>query len=55
VLFDRFSELVELAHSVATSCPCTDGCPGCIMLSRRPDGNDDLSKAGALALLESLR
>lgn len=55
VLFDRFGELVELAHSVVTSCPCADGCPGCVMLSRRPDGNDDLSKAGAVALLESLR
>lgn len=54
VLFDRFGELVDLANSVVTSCECADGCPGCVMLSRRPDGNDNLSKVGAIALLESL-
>ncbi len=32
-----------------------DGCPSCVMLSRRPDGNKGLSKSGAIAVLESLR
>lgn len=54
VLHQRFDELVDLARSVVVSCPCSSGCPSCVMLSRRPDGNRDLSKEGARLLLESL-
>lgn len=54
-LFNRFGELVALAYEVVATCPCDDGCPSCVMLSRRPDGNSGLSKSGALALLEHLR
>jgi DEAD/DEAH box helicase domain-containing protein len=51
-LFDRMGELFRLAHDVVTSCPCEAGCPSCVMLSRRPDGNQELSKAGAVRLLD---
>lgn len=53
--FDRLDELTELAQQVVASCTCDTGCPSCVMLSRRPDGNKDLSKAGAVLLLGSLR
>lgn len=54
VLHDRFDELAALARRVIESCPCDHGCPGCVMLGRRPDGNRNLSKTGALLLLASL-
>lgn len=53
-LFDRFGELAQLAHEVVVTCPCEDGCPSCVMLARRPDGNANLSKTGALSVLEHL-
>lgn len=53
--FDRFGEILSLAHEVVATCPCDAGCPSCVMLSRRPDGNAGLSKAGALAIIEALR
>lgn len=54
-LYDRFQELAALAHQVVATCECDSGCPGCVMLSRRPDGNRDLSKAGAATLLAALQ
>jgi DEAD/DEAH box helicase domain-containing protein len=54
VLYERFGDLVELAHEVVATCPCADGCPSCVMLARRPDGNSDLSKSGALDLIDRL-
>jgi DEAD/DEAH box helicase domain-containing protein len=53
--FDRLDELISLAAEVVASCTCDTGCPSCVMLSRRPDGNKDLSKAGAILLLQSMR
>lgn len=53
-VFTRFDELVRLAHEVVTTCGCESGCPSCVMLSRRPDGNRGLSKPGAIAILRSL-
>lgn len=55
VLFHRIDDLTELALEVVGTCPCASGCPGCIMLSRRPDGNKGLSKSGALSLLTQIR
>jgi DEAD/DEAH box helicase domain-containing protein len=54
-IFDRFAEVVALAHDVVATCPCATGCPSCVMLTRRPDSNVGLSKAGALTLLSALR
>jgi DEAD/DEAH box helicase domain-containing protein len=53
-VFTRFDELVRLAYEVVTTCACESGCPSCVMLSRRPDGNRGLSKPGAIAILSSL-
>lgn len=53
-LFERFPELVRLARNVVETCPCESGCPACVMLARRPDGNANLSKAGGLVILEQL-
>lgn len=53
-LFTRFDELVRLARKVIETCTCKSGCPACVMLARRPDGNANLSKAGGLAILERL-
>jgi len=50
-VFDRFDEVVSLAIDTVRACPCEKGCPGCIVLSRRPDGNDGLSKRGAELIL----
>ena len=54
-IFDRFAEVVALAHDVVATCPCATGCPSCVMLTRRPDSNVGLSKVGALTLLSALR
>ena len=53
-LFYRFDELRTLALEVVGSCDCVSGCPSCIMLSRRPDGNQGLSKAGAISILSAM-
>lgn len=50
--FDRFAEVVELSHAIVTGCSCSDGCPSCIMLGRKP--NDGLSKAGAISILAAM-
>lgn len=46
-VFQRLHEVLRLALATIDSCPCTNGCPSCIVLSRRPEGNRDLSKDGA--------
>lgn len=52
--FDRFHEVVQLAHDIVAGCARKSGCPSCVMLGRRPEGSRDLSKAGALAVLRLL-
>jgi DEAD/DEAH box helicase domain-containing protein len=54
VLFHRIDEMTQLCLEVVGTCPCASGCPSCIMLSRRPEGNKGLSKEGALMLLDRL-
>ena len=53
-IFHRFTEIVSLAHDVVATCPCENGCPSCVMLSRRPDSNEGLSKDGALRVLAAI-
>lgn len=53
--FERFSEIIELGFHVVSECDCTNGCPSCIALGRRPDGNAGLSKPGAISLLQRVR
>lgn len=50
--FDRLPEVLTIGREIVATCPCASGCPGCVMLNRRPDGNAGLSKAGALRLFE---
>jgi DEAD/DEAH box helicase domain-containing protein len=55
VAFERLEEIVDLGHRLVTSCACQNGCPSCVFLARRPDGNQGVSKSGAIALLARLR
>jgi DEAD/DEAH box helicase domain-containing protein len=52
VAFERLDEIVALGHRLVTSCACHHGCPSCVFLARRPDGNQGVSKQGAIGLLE---
>lgn len=52
--FDRFGEVARYALDTVERCACARGCPSCVMLSRRPDGNRDLSKDGARTVLRRL-
>jgi DEAD/DEAH box helicase domain-containing protein len=54
-IYDHFDRLVNLAYEMIATCPCADGCPGCVMLARRPDGNQNLDKSGALTILDPIR
>jgi DEAD/DEAH box helicase domain-containing protein len=54
VAFERLEEIVGYGVRLVEACPCQQGCPSCVYLSRRPDGNRDVSKAGALHLLSCL-
>jgi DEAD/DEAH box helicase domain-containing protein len=54
VVFERLEEVLGHARNAIAACRCDDGCPGCVVLSRRPDHNQGLSKEGALTLLEHL-
>ncbi len=52
--FDRFTEVLQTAIDIIDSCPCSAGCPSCVMLARRPNGNEGLYKAGALSIARAL-
>jgi DEAD/DEAH box helicase domain-containing protein len=52
--YGRIDALLRLAHDVASACDCADGCPGCVYLARRPDGNAVASRSAALGLLNAL-
>lgn len=55
VAYDRLEEITTLGYQLVTSCPCDNGCPSCVFLARRPDGNQGVSKQGAIGLLDCLR
>ena len=54
VAYERLHEIVSYGVRLVDNCSCTAGCPSCVLLSRRPDGNRDVSKAGAAYLLSHL-
>ncbi|KAI9224674.1 hypothetical protein BC828DRAFT_402055 [Blastocladiella britannica] len=52
--FQQFSTLLETARSVVGECPCEGGCVECIVWKGCTGDNDQVFKAGAVALLDAL-
>ena len=53
-LFSRRSEWLAAARRLLMGCPCTNGCPACLLMAGCEVGNMGLSKSGALGMLEAL-
>jgi DEAD/DEAH box helicase domain-containing protein len=53
-LYDSLTGWVRAALQLLTSCPCVDGCPGCLLSPRCESANESLSKAWAVKFLTRL-
>ncbi len=53
-LFERLESLLESTLDMITSCPCEDGCPGCVHSPKCGSGNRPIDKAGAARALRWL-
>jgi DEAD/DEAH box helicase domain-containing protein len=53
-LFESLTGWLRAAHQLLASCKCEGGCPACLYSPRCEAGNEALSKAGTLALLQNL-
>ncbi len=53
-LFDQRRAWASAALQLLRSCPCVEGCPGCLLSARCEAGNEMLDKPGAIRLLEAL-
>ena len=52
VIYERWMELLELSHTIISSCPCEKGCPSCILDATCRES--ELSKDMATSVVSSL-
>ncbi len=53
-LLDAFDRLAERAHKLVRDCPCSVGCPSCLLSPRCGSQNEPLFKPGTIDILDIL-
>ncbi len=53
-LYLEIDRLIALARQMVEGCPCQDGCPRCLLMSRCESGNEPLSKPALISYLGAL-